>query len=73
MRPTGWRYAHRKMFVQTVAAVALVVCSYWMPPGAQTLAREAGWGAVVIAWARWLTKQGKRQSPDSGNDTEGPK
>ena len=71
MRPSGLRYAPRKMFVQTVAAIALVVASYWMPPGAQALAREVGWGAVVIAWARWLSKQGKRQPPDNGNENGG--
>jgi 4-amino-4-deoxy-L-arabinose transferase-like glycosyltransferase len=61
MRSTGWRYAPRKMFVQVTAAVVLIIVSHWMPPEAQELALRTGWGVVVLAIARWLAKQGKRQ------------
>lgn len=71
MRPTGWRYAPRKMVVQVTAAVCLVIAANWMPPGAQAIAREAGWGAVAIALGRWLARQGKRQPKANGNGDQG--
>lgn len=63
-RSTGWRYLPRKMVVQTSAAVVLIVLSYWMPPGAQAMARETGWGGVVLALSWWLARQGRRQPGD---------
>jgi hypothetical protein len=52
------------MFVQVAAACALIIVSHWMPPEAQELALRTGWSVVVLAIARWLAKQGKRQPVD---------